>query len=353
MMCLAIIFMISLLGVSDYVPRRTVDQPETHLVYMSDMYYHLYKLTSPTGNVYVGQTRELKRRMSFYRRYHCVKQPHIMASLNQYGWEAHSMEIIAEGEMTQEQINDLEIAEIAKYKAKGISLNVCDGGLTPTPKYGKNNSCSIPVVQFSLEGTFIREWASVTEAGRDLGICGNNIGIAIRRNSPHAYAFGFMWLTRADYDSGVKPLRYDKLRGRTDLRAVVQLDLNGNLIAYHRMIAEAAASIGVAPNAINNVLSGITNQSGGFIWCDRQRYDQGYRPAPVVPYSTLAKPVVVFDLDGNVVGEYRSITEAAKATSICNVTIRRHCQGVGKKSSQVPYTFRFKDVPRHLALDTS
>ena len=55
----------------------------------------IYKITSPTGKVYIGQSVDLKRRFSEYKGVHaCRFQPVIYRSLLKYGFEAHQFDII-------------------------------------------------------------------------------------------------------------------------------------------------------------------------------------------------------------------------------------------------------------------
>lgn len=56
----------------------------------------IYKITNPKGKVYIGQSRDLKKRELQYSKYlkrHC-RQLKIVSSINKYGWSQHSFEII-------------------------------------------------------------------------------------------------------------------------------------------------------------------------------------------------------------------------------------------------------------------
>lgn len=56
----------------------------------------IYKITSPNGKVYIGQSRDLKKRELQYSKYlkrHC-RQLKLVNSINKYGWELHIFEII-------------------------------------------------------------------------------------------------------------------------------------------------------------------------------------------------------------------------------------------------------------------
>ena len=50
---------------------------------------------------------------------------------------------------------------------------------------------SIPILQFAKDGTLIKEWTSIREAGRQLGIPLSSIAACLRYGRKHAG--GFVW----------------------------------------------------------------------------------------------------------------------------------------------------------------
>lgn len=60
----------------------------------------IYKITSPKGKVYVGQSRNIKTRLSKYKNLLCPDQPRLYRSIKKYSWESHTFEIIEECEFT-------------------------------------------------------------------------------------------------------------------------------------------------------------------------------------------------------------------------------------------------------------
>jgi len=56
----------------------------------------VYKITSPTGRIYIGSTVLLKKRITNYRNNNCKDQPKLYASFIKYGFINHSFEIIEE-----------------------------------------------------------------------------------------------------------------------------------------------------------------------------------------------------------------------------------------------------------------
>ena len=61
----------------------------------------IYKITSPTGKIYVGQSIDIQRRFDSYRKLRCKQQPAIYNSFLKYGVDAHIFEIIEECEIKE------------------------------------------------------------------------------------------------------------------------------------------------------------------------------------------------------------------------------------------------------------
>lgn len=54
----------------------------------------IYKITSPSNRIYIGQSINLDKRINKYKKFKCKSQPKIYRSLNKYGFDAHKIEII-------------------------------------------------------------------------------------------------------------------------------------------------------------------------------------------------------------------------------------------------------------------
>ena len=98
---------------------------------------YIYKITSPIGNVYIGQTFNLYVRINKYKNLHCKEQIRIFNSIKCYGWENHKFEIIEE---LFDDLDDREIYWISEYKSNCRKypeidgLNLTDGGKTSKGK---------------------------------------------------------------------------------------------------------------------------------------------------------------------------------------------------------------------------
>jgi len=56
----------------------------------------IYKITSPTGKIYIGESKNINNRKNGYKNSGCKAQPRLNYSINKYGWDKHVFEIIEE-----------------------------------------------------------------------------------------------------------------------------------------------------------------------------------------------------------------------------------------------------------------
>ena len=87
----------------------------------------IYKITSPSNKVYIGQSRQWCIRKNTYKRLGCKPQVKIYRSLLKYGYENHIFEILEEFEeiITQDKLDEREIFWWKFYINKGfIMLNI-------------------------------------------------------------------------------------------------------------------------------------------------------------------------------------------------------------------------------------
>ena len=91
----------------------------------------IYKITSPRGKVYIGQSRDIKKRAKGYKSGRAKGQPYLHNSLVKYGKASHKFEVIhkLEETVTQEDLNYWETFYWQKCKDEGINvLNVREPG---------------------------------------------------------------------------------------------------------------------------------------------------------------------------------------------------------------------------------
>lgn len=112
----------------------------TNKIEDADAYGVIYKATSPSGKVYIGQTtRGLSHRINSHRHTFAkflkaektayTSNRFLMNAFNKYGFEAFTWEVIDKAS-SQEELDALEIKYIAEYKAtdKRFGYNMRIGG---------------------------------------------------------------------------------------------------------------------------------------------------------------------------------------------------------------------------------
>lgn len=85
----------------------------------------IYKLTSPTVKVYIGQSaNDCRERRNKYKRLECKKQPRLYSSLKKHGFENHRFEVIHElpDDVNIEVLNRYEVLYADLYEAAGFTL---------------------------------------------------------------------------------------------------------------------------------------------------------------------------------------------------------------------------------------
>ena len=61
----------------------------------------VYKIISPSGKIYIGQTVDFRNRVNQYSVLYCKSQPKLYNSLLKYGWDKHIIEILEECEISE------------------------------------------------------------------------------------------------------------------------------------------------------------------------------------------------------------------------------------------------------------
>ena len=168
-------------------------------------------------------------------------------------------------------------------KKKGIiSNNVVDNLEWCTIKYNSNygnikeiqreiflnrDDLSKTILQYNLDGIFIKEWRSQKEIERELGFKQPNISFACLNLDTHQ-AFGYIWHIK---ESDNYPLHINKYKHPRS-KPIYQYDLNLNFIKFWENGAPQIQKEMSLTDCQRNKISGVCNgcrkqkQTRGFIW---------------------------------------------------------------------------------------
>ena len=93
----------------------------------------IYKITSPTNHIYVGQSWDISRRWVTYKKLLCKGQPRLLHSLKKYQPSSHHFEIleVVENQVNQSLLDDRERYYWQYYRDSGyVMLNIKEPGST-------------------------------------------------------------------------------------------------------------------------------------------------------------------------------------------------------------------------------
>ena len=170
------------------------------------------------------------------------------------------------------------------------------------------NSTIKPVIQYSIEGDFIKEYPSISEAKKV-----NNIhsGISEACKNRGSICGGFLW---SFTDNPIK--KRDIVSGKIKLKgikkvAIVQYSLQGKKIKEWNSMSEAAKYCGISVSSIRQVFSGVSTKAGNFMW---KKIKKGKDIPETIPkYISRQKSVTEYDMEGKKLKSWITISEAAKS----------------------------------------
>lgn len=99
-----------------------------------DIKIGIYKITSPSGKVYIGQTINVYKRWEYdYKPLNCKGQPKLLNSLKKYGYEAHKFEVLEECKLKQLSKREvyykkLELKKVNNNFQRVLFCELYDGG---------------------------------------------------------------------------------------------------------------------------------------------------------------------------------------------------------------------------------
>jgi group I intron endonuclease len=82
----------------------------------------IYKITSPSNKVYIGQSINIERRLRYYKRIACKEQIKIYNSLLKYGVDAHIFEVLELCDTEQLNNRERHYQDLYDSVANGLNL---------------------------------------------------------------------------------------------------------------------------------------------------------------------------------------------------------------------------------------
>lgn len=210
----------------------------------------IYKITSPSGKIYIGQSVNIEKRFNQYKNLN--KRGignYLYNSLKKYGWEYHKFEIIEECSI--EQLNEREIHWINHYNSIENGLNIKEGGIA-----GKHSDETKNIIRLKAIGRKFtdeqKQKISQSKKGHQY-----NLG---KKHSPETKQ-----KMKNSYKGEYNKERSNKIKMKNS-KPVLQYDLEGNLIKEWNSQTEASKSLNINQPSISNCLKNKSKTAGGYVW---------------------------------------------------------------------------------------
>nr|QBK86138.1 MAG: HNH endonuclease [Marseillevirus LCMAC101] len=221
-----------------------------------------------------------------------------------------------------------------------------------------------PVIQYTMEMKEIKTWPNITAAAKELGI--DNSGIGEVCKGKRNYAGGFKWTYERQDLEGEVWRDYEPMGIRVSNMGrikpphchIVYGSKTGDYLTYgksqkyvHVIIAEVfLPNLKKKPEVNHKDKDGTNNKLENLEWSTRRENIIHSHQTNSNPdrYST-AKAIKQYDLEGNLIGEYRSIGQASRQTECSASTISRMCLGNSENLKEYVFKYTNEDVLNRLA----
>lgn len=238
----------------------------------------IYKITSPSNRVYIGQSRNIEKRFREYKYYKGNGQNRLFCSFTKYGVDTHKFEIVEEC-----VFNDLNIRErywqehYEVLSEQGLNCMYVNTGVLPATisietlnnmkKAQQNRKPMLEEQKKKISETSKKRTVS-DETKRKISMSSKGK----KKSTDHALNIGKAKQGfKHSIESKIKMqkprtnINSDEIRRRT-AKPVLQLTLNEEFVREWYSLSEIQRVLGFPCSIISNCCKGKTKKSKGFIW---------------------------------------------------------------------------------------
>ena len=272
----------------------------------------IYKITSPTGRIYIGQTKCKRTRFAAYR--HSIKTKNyntvLFNSFKKYGWGSHIIEVL-------ETIDDNLLTEREIYWISQLKSYWQDNPLGMNMTRGGEAGCGS-----WMHKTELRKWFSHKFSGAGNPFYGKSHTAEAKESISEK-------AQKRNIERGITIPKWGAEKGRLKvIKAVVCYGLNGNFIKEYESISSAVKDTKTNTTSIVRCCNMKQTNAGGYVF----RYKTQNYPLNIlvkeIKFKTVKKPVVCISRTRIV--EYQSAEDASIDLRIPKQTIIYRATRLGK-----------------------
>lgn len=224
----------------------------------------IYKITSPSNRVYIGQSWNIDKRKKDHRNY---KGATILAnSIKKYGFDSHFFEVVHElpNDVEQKVLDDYEQLYIDAYRNCGLVLmNLKEGGSKGKHSEELRRKMSIAKQGMGKGRVQSEEW----KTKRGLAQVGNKHFLGKTHSDETKLKMRVSAIGKPkSKDHAQKCAEVGKLQAVKNQKKVFQLSKSGEILKEWDSIKMAGDSLGIMNQSITHACKGRYQLAGGFKW---------------------------------------------------------------------------------------
>jgi len=228
----------------------------------------IYKITSPSGKIYIGQTTNFSKRKSYYKNGAKPYQVRIYNSLEKYGYDAHTIEFIEEclvENLNERERHWQEFYDVIGDNGLNCRLTATDdksGFLSESSK----NKLSIAKKKVVIDGEWREKFAYDWSGKNHSEETKRKMSDSAKGKKKTVEHISKLPQNQKGYKSKPRSqefrLNQKLFNGKS--KAIFQYDKNNVLINQFISVAEAKRQTSI--KTINSAVLGKTKTAGGFKW---------------------------------------------------------------------------------------
>lgn len=289
---------------------------------------YIYKITSPTNRIYIGQAKNLRKRIATHKFSMRKEKSNVILinSFKKHGFKEHKIEIIEECE--NEVMNEREIFWIKKlnsfYTDSPLGMNMTTGGEGHTgfDKFDEERKKKVL---------------------KNLYKNGEN-PFKGRRHTDEVKKYLSELTSKHNKETGKRVPQWGSEKGwAAVMKQNVAYGRDGKKIGEYKSLTEAAKLLGLK---ISNVKDSVLRGSwikGQYKFLYKTDNNPEIIPTDDIRFKEENKPVIALNKEMFLVGEYNKPEDASKHLNIPVTTIRRAAAYNNLRPIRKGYIFAYKE----------
>ncbi len=179
------------------------------------------------------------------------------------------------------------------------------------------------ILQFSMEGKYIRSFPSIAHVEREAQIPHTSIHANLKGERPEVNGYQFRYRSDPLFDEGIVDIPATRPLPHKQAAVTLQFSLDGRFTAEFPSAAQAARATNIPHSNITACLRGLITFASGYRWLRRDdpRFANGIVDIEPMPVPMRGE-IMQFDLNGNFLRKYPDANAAAAAAGVTPSAIR-------------------------------